>query len=81
MVVIEDLNVRGMVRNRKLAKAVSDSAMSSFLSKLTYKAEWYGAEVNRVSRWFPSSKLCGQCGVINDRLTLADRGVPVRVRL
>ena len=73
VVVIEDLNVRGMVRNRKLAKAVSDSAMSAFLAKLTYKTEWYGAEVKKVSRWFPSSKLCGQCGVINDRLTLADR--------
>ena len=73
VVVIEDLNVRGMVRNRKLAKAVSDSAMSSFLAKLTYKTEWYGAEVKKVSRWFPSSKLCRQCGVINDQLTLADR--------
>ena len=59
VVVIEDLNVRGMVRNRKLAKAVSDSAMSAFVAKLTYKTEWYGAEVKKVSRWFPSSKLCG----------------------
>lgn len=72
-VVIEDLHVKGMVRNHSLARAISDMGFGTFRQMLTYKAEAYGCVVHIASRWFPSSKLCHVCGVLNDTLTLADR--------
>ena len=72
-VVVETLNVSGMLRNRQLARAISDAGMAGFLSKLEYKCAWYGAEYGKVDRWFASSKLCAHCGWKNDDLTLADR--------
>ena len=73
VVVLEDLNVAGMVKNRHLAKAVSDAAMGELSRQIEYKSEWYGAELVRVDRWFPSSKTCSRCGCIKDELTLSDR--------
>ena len=72
-VVVETLNVSGMVRNRRLARAISDAGMSGFLSKLEYKCLWYGAEFVKADRWFASSKLCSHCGWKNDDLTLSVR--------
>ena len=72
-VVIEDLHVKGMVRNHKLARAISDMGFGTFRQMLTYKADAYGCTVHVVSRWFPSSKLCRLCGVLNETLTLKDR--------
>ena len=72
-VVIEDLNVSGMMRNRRLARALADAGMAGFLGKLVCKCLWYGAEVVEVSRWFPSSRLCSGCWYKNDDLTLSDR--------
>ncbi|MEV7864542.1 RNA-guided endonuclease TnpB family protein [Streptomyces sp. NPDC088124] len=69
-VVIEDLTVRNMVRNHKLARAVSDAAWSDMRSMLEYKTAWYGRELVVVDRWFPSSKLCGACGTIRAKLPL-----------
>ncbi|MET9896741.1 RNA-guided endonuclease TnpB family protein, partial [Streptomyces sp. NPDC006465] len=66
--VIEDLSVRNMVRNRSLARAVSDAAWADFRSLLEYKAQWYGREVIAVDRWFPSSKLCSACGTLRERM-------------
>ena len=72
-VVVETLNVAGMMMNRRLARAIADAGMSSFLSKLEYKCLWYGAEFVKADRWFASSKLCSHCGWKNDDLTLSDR--------
>ena len=76
-VVVETLNVSGMMRNRRLARAIADSGMSGFLSKLEYKCAWYGAEYVKADRWYASSKLCAHCGWKNEDLTLSDRGVAV----
>ena len=72
-VVVETLNVAGMVRNRRLARAIADAGMSGFLAKLDYKCGWYGAEYVKADRWYASSKLCAHCGWKNDDLTLSDR--------
>jgi len=72
-VAIEDLNVRGMVRNRHLAKSVLDANFSELHRQLKYKMAWAGGEVRQVGRFFPSSRLCGVCSLVNDELTLADR--------
>ncbi|MEU1947210.1 RNA-guided endonuclease TnpB family protein, partial [Streptomyces sp. NPDC020125] len=68
--VIEDLTVRNMVRNRRLARAISDAAWSDFRSMLEYKAAWYGREVIAVDRFFPSSRLCSACGALAEAMPL-----------
>jgi putative transposase len=70
---LETLNVKGMVKNRCLAQAISDSAWSSFITKLEYKSEWFGKTVLRIGRFEPSSKLCSVCGYYNKELQLKDR--------
>ncbi|MEU3456867.1 RNA-guided endonuclease TnpB family protein, partial [Micromonospora sp. NPDC006766] len=72
-VVIEDLSVRNMLRNRRLARVISDASWSQFRRMLEYKAGWYGREVIPVDRWYPSSKTCSACGQVNTALTLNDR--------
>ncbi len=73
VIAIEDLNVAGMMKNRKLSKSIWDCSWSELTRQIMYKADWYGREVIKVDRFFPSSKTCGYCGFINDNLTLADR--------
>ena len=72
-VVVETLNVSGMMLNRRLARAIADASMAGFLGKLEYKCAWYGAEFVKADRWYASSKLCSHCGWKNDGLTLSDR--------
>jgi putative transposase len=62
VICIEDLNTKGLLRNHKLAKSISDVSWSSFVSKLQYKADWYVRDIIKVDRWFPSSKLCSTEG-------------------
>ena len=70
MIALEDLNVKGMVKNHCLSKAISDASWSGFVTKLEYKANWYGKTVIKIDRFFPSSKTCSDCGHINQNLTL-----------
>ncbi len=69
-IVIEDLTVRNMVKNRSLSCAISDAAWAEFRSMLEYKAQWYGREVIAVDRFFPSSKLCSHCGTLAESMPL-----------
>lgn len=71
-IFIEDLNVAGMIKNHHLARSISDVSWGKFVLMLTYKAEWYGKDVVKVSRFFASSKTCS-CGTINNNLKLSDR--------
>ncbi|ELR98299.1 RNA-guided endonuclease TnpB family protein [Gloeocapsa sp. PCC 73106] len=61
-VVIEDLNVSGMLKNHRLASAIADCGFYEFVRQLEYKCEWYGSTLTRVDRFFPSSQLCSNCG-------------------
>ncbi len=70
---VEDLAVKHLLRNHKLAKHISDASWSTFLAMLGYKAEWYGAEIRRVGRFFPSTQTCHICDYRNTALTLQDR--------
>ena len=72
-IIIEDLALKNMVKNHKLALSLSDSGWSEFVRQLEYKGKWYGCDIAKVNRWFPSSKRCNQCGWINESLTLKDR--------
>lgn len=72
-VVIEDLNVKGMLANDKLARAISDVGFGALRSQLAYKARRYGTELIVADRWFPSSKLCCCCGWKHETLTLKER--------
>jgi len=73
VVVLEDLNVAGMLANRCLAQAISDVGFAEFRRQLDYKTIWYGSELLIADRWFPSSRLCRYCGCINSALKLSDR--------
>ena len=64
-ICIEDLNVKGMERNHRLAKSVTNASWGAFVSMLTYKAEWNGKKVVKIDRFFPSSQTCNVCGYIN----------------
>jgi putative transposase len=71
-ICIEDLNIKGMVKNHKLARSINDVSWGMFLNILQYKSEWNGVNILKIGRFEPSSKMCS-CGVINNDLTLKDR--------
>ncbi|MEV5826186.1 RNA-guided endonuclease TnpB family protein [Spirillospora sp. NPDC052242] len=70
VVVIEDLDVRNMVRNHNLARAISDAAWRQLRTMLEYKAGWYGRELVVIDRWFPSTRTCSECGTIAEKTPL-----------
>ena len=72
-VVVEDLNVAGMIRNRKLARAIADQAFGGTRRMLGYKTEWNGGRLLVADRWYPSSKTCSACGAVKAKLTLSER--------
>ena len=73
VIVLEDLNIKGMVKNKHLSKSISDAGWGMFAAQLKYKADWYGREILRVNRFYPSSKTCPACGYIKRDLELSDR--------
>ena len=73
VVVLEDLNVAGMLKNHCLARAVSDSSMSELHRQIKYKAAWRGVQVLVADLWFPSSKTCSSCGKVKAELSLGER--------
>lgn len=73
VVVVEDLNVSGMMKNGHLARAISDVGMNELRRQIEYKADWNGTEVIVADRWFASSKTCSGCGHVDSELKLSDR--------
>ena len=73
IICIEDLNIKGMLKNHKLAKSISDVSWSEFVRQLEYKANWYGKKIVRVPTFYPSSKTCSSCGNIKETLKLSER--------
>ncbi|WP_144127034.1 RNA-guided endonuclease InsQ/TnpB family protein [Catellatospora sichuanensis] len=69
-IVIEDLAVANMVKNRRLARAISDAAWRQLRTMLEYKAAWHGRDLVVVDRWFPSTRLCSACGALGDKVAL-----------
>lgn len=70
VIAIEDLSVRNMVKNHSLARAISDASWAQFRTMLEYKADWYGREVIAIDRFYPSSKTCSACGMLQDSMPL-----------
>ncbi len=70
LIAIEDLAVRNMVRNHHLARSISDASWGEFFRQLEYKCEWYGRQLVKIDRFFPSSKRCNHCGFVMDKLPL-----------
>ena len=73
VVVLEDLNIKGMIKNKRLSKSISDAGWSKFITFLKYKLEWEGKHLVLVDRWFASSKICSHCGEKKLMLALNER--------
>lgn len=72
-VCLENLNVKGMVKNHKLAKSINSASWSEFVRQLTYKLDWYGKNLLKCGRFDPTSKVCNECGLVKENLKLSDR--------
>jgi putative transposase len=73
LIVVEDLNVTGMVKNHSLAKHISDASWGEFTRQLEYKTRWYGSALVKAGRFYPSSKTCSHCGTVKAKLSLDER--------
>lgn len=72
-VVMETLNIKGMMKNRHLSKAIAEQCLYDFKVKLKYKCELYGIEFVEADKWYPSSKTCSECGHVKTKLSLSER--------
>ena len=72
-IVVEDLNVAGMARNRALSRRIKDAGWGEFRRMLKYKCEWYGSKLTVAPRFFPSTKTCSKCGHVKDKMSLSER--------
>jgi putative transposase len=70
IIMLEDLNIKGMIKNHKLAKHINDASWGTFIQTLNYKAEWNDKQIIKINRFYPSSKACNNCGYINQDLRL-----------
>ncbi len=70
---MEDLNTSGMLKNRKLSKAIQQQTFHEFKRQMTYKCAWHGIELIVADRFYPSSKKCSRCGHVKDHLSLSER--------
>lgn len=77
VIALEDLNVRGMVKNHNLAKAITNVAFGEFNSQIEYKARMYGKQIYQVDRFFPSSKTCSVCGYVQEKNAVGCTGMDV----
>ncbi len=73
VIAVEDLAVRNLVKNRSLARSITDAAWGELVRQIEYKCQWYGRDLVKVDRFFPSSKRCGNCGFVIDKLPLSIR--------
>jgi putative transposase len=73
VVVVEDLHVAGMTRNRRLARHIAGVGLAELRRQIEYKAGWAGVRVHVADRWYPSSKTCSGCGVVKAKLRLSER--------
>ncbi|WP_406040086.1 transposase [Micromonospora sp. NBC_00898] len=72
-VVVEDLNVSGMLANRRLARHIADPGFAELRRQLAYKTSWNGGRLVVANRWYPSSKTCSACGAVKTKLALSER--------
>ena len=72
-IVVEDLNVAGMLRNRRLSRRIADAGFGEIRRQLGYKTGWNGGRLLMADRWYPSSKTCSACGAVKTKLALAER--------
>lgn len=70
IICIEDLKVKNLIKNHKLAKSIADVSWSNFINKLEYKAKWYGKEIIKIDKFYPSSQICSSCGHKDGKKTL-----------
>jgi putative transposase len=73
VIVVEDLNVGGMLKNHCLARSISDAGWSTFVRQLEYKSAWHGSRVIKAGRFFPSTKTCSACGMVKEEISLSER--------
>jgi putative transposase len=73
VIVVEELSVRGMIRNRHLSRSIADVGWSEFRRMLEYKTQWYGSRLIVAPRFYPSTKTCSGCGAVKDEMPLSER--------
>jgi putative transposase len=78
-IVMETLNVKGMMEEKKLSRNISDASWGLLTQMLEYKAKWYGRDLVKINRWFPSSKTCSNCGNVKETLLLSERTYKCKV--